>query len=272
MLWIVQNNLFREENYEQMIEALQRLGVPHHIVKVMPFVDELEPEPVIDTAQGVYVCGSTKLMRIATDRGWKPGSFMNDNMRYEAWDAALGDELLNHGGIVSTLQDIQFPEPGEFHIRPCEDGKAFSGRCFYKAEFEKWRQHLYDSQGVVIDGKYERFKIQAQPHTPVVVAPVKKILREYRFFVVDGQVITGSLYKMGGRAHTDANIDPDVVAYVKRMVAKWEPSRAFVIDIAMTAYHGLKVLEYNCINCSGFYACNTAAYVEAIESMDLTGN
>ncbi len=266
MFWVVQSNLFREENYEQLLMALERQNIPHAVVDVLPFVNQLQPEPVIPDNQLVFVCGSTKLMRIALERDWSPGAFMNENMRHEAWDAALGEDLLNHGAFTSTLGAVQFPEPGEFFIRPCEDGKAFTGRCFYKAEFEKWRQHLTDSEGILVNGKLERYKVMAQDTTPVLVAPFRKILREFRFFVVNGKIVTGSLYKMGGRACSDATPDQEVWGYCKRIIKKWQPAPAYVVDIALTE-DGPKVLEYNCVNCSGFYACDVAKIVDAMESL-----
>lgn len=268
MFWIVQSNLFREENYESMLEALKRLEVPHQIVKVLPLADQhLEPEPVIPTGSSIFVCGSTKLMRIAKERGWEPGSFMNANMRSEAWDAALGADLLNHGAIVGEFGSIEFPYDGEWFIRPCEDGKAFTGKTFYKYEFDRWRAHMLDSAGVVVNERFERVKqYGVKPDTPVAISKFRKIFREYRFFVVDRKIITGSMYTMGGKSVTDGNIDIDADLYVRRIVDLWQPSRAFVVDIAITA-DGPKVVEYNCINCSGFYACDTAKIVDAVEQM-----
>lgn len=45
----------------------------------------------------------------------------------------------------------------------------------------------------------------------VIVSPVKQIYREYRLFVVNGEVVTGSVYKVGGQPH----ISPDIEAYVR---------------------------------------------------------
>lgn len=58
----------------------------------------------------------------------------------------------------------------------------------------------------------------------VIVSPLKEIYREYRLFVVKGKVVTGSVYKVGGR------------------------------------------LNFNNINSSGFYACDVAKYVDAIQT------
>jgi len=232
MHWIVQNNLFREETYGAMLEALQRLNVKHTIVSVQPFVDELEPEPDIGQ-ELVYICGSVKLGRIARERKWFPGCFLNTKtMRYEAWDAAIGEELLNHGGTVAKFGTAELPAQGEFHVRPCEDTKAFSGKCFYKAEFDSWRQNMIDSEGIIIDGSLRRHKLGLTSETDIVIAPVQSIQREYRFFVVDGKVVTGSLYKLGGKACYSNVIDQDAQDYAQAMVDEWQPDRAFVMDIA----------------------------------------
>jgi hypothetical protein len=44
MYFIVQENTFKEENYNNLILALNRLELPYEIVKVLPFVELIEFE------------------------------------------------------------------------------------------------------------------------------------------------------------------------------------------------------------------------------------
>ena len=55
-----------------------------------------------------------------------------------------------------------------------------------------------------------------------------------------------------------------VINYVQTIIDKWLPSPSVVIDIALTD-KGLKIIEFNNINSSGFYAIDVAKYVCAIE-------
>jgi len=50
------------------------------------------------------------------------------------------------------------------------------------------------------------------------------------------------------------------------MVDRWQPAEAFVIDIAKT-YDGLKVIEINNFNSSGFYSCDVYKIVDSIERL-----
>ena len=43
MLWVVQNDLFEERGYGRFIHQLDKLNVPHMLIKVVPFMDKLLP-------------------------------------------------------------------------------------------------------------------------------------------------------------------------------------------------------------------------------------
>ena len=42
MYYIVQENVFKEENFYNLINTLERLELEYEIVKLLPFVDEFE--------------------------------------------------------------------------------------------------------------------------------------------------------------------------------------------------------------------------------------
>ena len=46
---------------------------------------------------------------------------------------------------------------------------------------------------------------------------------------------------------------------------RWTPAESCVMDIGVTE-QGWKVIEFNNMNSSGFYASDVAKYVEAIET------
>jgi hypothetical protein len=87
MLWIIQENLFQEREYENFLDACDRQGINYHHVKIIPFSHELVPE--ITEANPILAFGSTTLVRIAQERGWKPGVFYNDNFNFKLWSEAL---------------------------------------------------------------------------------------------------------------------------------------------------------------------------------------
>jgi len=99
----------------------------------------------------------------------------------------------------------------------------------------------------------------------VIVSPVKEIYREYRLFVVGREIVTGSVYKVAGKPQLSSDVESYVLEYVRSQIVRWTPAASFVIDIALTDA-GLKIIEFNNINCSGFYASDVARYVLAIEA------
>lgn len=106
MFWVVQNNLYNEYEYKNFINALDRLNSNYVIVKPVPFSDIILPadfdstkqnvddvdEPEIDKSQPIVVCGTLTLSKIARNRGWTPGTFLNENFNYEKWAYGFGKE------------------------------------------------------------------------------------------------------------------------------------------------------------------------------------
>lgn len=256
MHWVVQDNLYNEYGYVSLMETLERYRIPHTVIKIIPFIHDIEPDLVFPKDQLVYTCGATTMTNVAIKKGWNPGSFLNENFDHSAWVKNYGKEVLNYDAVVVPFKDA-VPPADNFFIRPVHDTKSFNGQIYEKENFLDWQRK-------VVDLKEDAYTLTAD--TPVVVGTLKNIYQEYRFFVVDGKVITGSLYKRGDRVVHDSNIDYDTMWYVSSMVERWQPARAFVIDIAYGDF-GYKVLEINNINSAGFYACNVPKIVEAIESM-----
>jgi hypothetical protein len=272
MFWIVQSNLYKEESFKELVRLLTLMDIPHILVKPLPFslrftyadtdlngqnLEQVE-EPIIDSNQNIMVCGAYTLAKIAKDRGWKPGAFLNDNFEYNVWIENWGKEnMLNGGAITSAIKDLKVPETwNRFFTRPTEDTKSFAGKIFQRDDFISWMNQVKSIKGFST----------LTPETPVMIAPIQDIHAEYRLFVVDKKIITGSLYKIREQVIYNALLDDNVVAFANEMIQTWQPDRAFVIDIAVTP-EGYKIIEINNINSSGFYASDLAKFIMAIEDM-----
>jgi hypothetical protein len=60
-----------------------------------------------------------------------------------------------------------------------------------------------------------------------------------------------------------AEVPAHVLDYARAQVARWQPDRAFAIDVAETGY-GMKILELNSANSAGLYACDPGRIVDAV--------
>ena len=126
-------------------------------------------------------------------------------------------------------------------------------------EFDYWKQN-------VIKLREESTFATITPETEVLIAPVKNIKQEYRFFVVNHKIVTGSRYKVGTRVIYTEAIEQDAIDYAQYIADIWGPSSFYALDIALTE-EGFKVLEINCGTSAGFYATNVTKIVEALETM-----
>ncbi|HEY9651003.1 MAG TPA: ATP-grasp domain-containing protein [Coleofasciculaceae cyanobacterium] len=253
MLWIIQENLFQEREYENFLAACDRQGINYRTVKIIPFSHELVPE--IIEPNPILVFGSTTLVRIAQERGWKPGAFYNKNFNFKVWSEAWGANILNYRAKTCTISQMK-TELNKFFVRPCEDLKYFNGTVIIKDSLNEWKAEIFSQSNYLTED------------TEVVISEVKTIYKEFRFFVIDSKLVTGSLYKLGNRRCLDKNIEPDAHRFASKMIKLWQPDRAFVIDIALTE-EGYKIVEVNCINSAGFYAAEVSKIVNAMQEVKI---
>lgn len=270
LLWVVQNNLFNERGYTHFIEALQHAGLDYVVVKPVPFTDrfvapdfdsmkedlDTAPEPFIDTSKPIMISGSITLSKIALKRGWKPGTFLNNNFDYGIWREGFGPEnLLNGDGTVCKLRDAVVT--GDVFTRPTKDTKAFTGMVMSQEDFAKWQATFIDVDKDEITPVHQ--------DTEIFVARPKAIYSEWRLFVIDKKVVTGSKYKQGRDVVQTNVIDKHILEFGQRMAEKWQPADAFVIDVADTA-EGPKVIEINNINSAGFYEADVHKIIMGLET------
>ena len=263
--WIIQENLANEVEYDNFINAIRARNIPHQIVKVVPFAHDLIPE-VQNTNNLAF--GSTTLETIARKRGWTPGSFTNDNHNVKAWFAGYGTFCLNHDGLIVKFGEI--PEyTGQRFIRPLDDSKAFAGHVVSGEDLKEWQrctlQYADVNSTLTID-------------TEVLVAPLKDIECEYRFFVVNGAVVAGSQYRERGyvrkrRINIDGfneyRRDQTALDFARYIIGQWSPGENFVIDVCLTDELWTpqwKIVEINSLTSAGFYNSDTNAIVEALHT------
>lgn len=63
----------------------------------------------------------------------------------------------------------------------------------------------------------------------------------------------------------DPQVEPEIYDFARRMISRWEPDRAYVLDVWLTD-DGLEVGEINNINSAGWYASDVQHLVMALEA------
>lgn len=252
MLYVVQKNVFKETNYNLIFETLNRLGLEYEVVEF----DSNGNVEVLTDRTDVFVFGSVRLARISADRGWEPGSYYGGNHDFSVYSDKYGNNLLNSDSVITTIGDNSifkkdvYTGDEIYFIRPCKDSKVFTGKLFTK---DKWLGLINDTNRNI------------DPNTLIQVAKPKKIYKEARCWVVDGKIVTSSYYFFHGDVMYEENVEPEGLEFAQNMVKLFEVAPAFVMDICLTP-DGWKIVEINCINCSGFYKGDLQKVLIALEN------
>jgi hypothetical protein len=248
MLYLIQENLYREFHQERLIDTLERLKLEYSFLKIKPFIDEIE----FDTnRKDVFIFGAVKAAHLAKKYGWNPGSFYNENHDYVVYSKYYKENMLN---CDSKIQKISEPieVDGPFFVRPTGDTKLFKGEIYENNKLWDFSLSYYLSQE------------KSNPDALIQVAPVKDIYQEYRCFIVNGEVITSSMYKLGNHVLYKECFEEDILKFANQMTSIYQLAPAFVMDICRIK-DGLRIVECNCINCSGFYDINIQKLLISLE-------
>ncbi len=266
MKWLVQEFLNYNPNTIRILKALEKCSIEYLIVRVdkdnsLTVIDEESkiPRDNSDRVLNAFICneqvmvyGSKTLANISKEMNLEPGSFVNDQFEFEVFQQVLGDELLNKDFMVGDLWELN-PIDEEFFIRPTGNTKLFTGQTVTREEFLSWQKQECKENSPYLGQK-------------LMISPTQEIQAEYRFFVVNQNIVTSSCYKENNLIRTIRKPSHELISYTTKMINKFPLAKAFVIDIAETN-NGFKVIEYNNINTSGLYNCDEFLIVQAINEM-----
>lgn len=264
MHFLIMDKYFNEEGFKTMKEYMVLNNIPHTSVKPVPFLNIFVPEDVNDYSDATYEkyfdkniptmsFGSYALAQQLIDEGYTPGGFLNENMNIETQMREWGsDNFLNGNCIFTTMGEIENPGWNKIFIRPVHDTKVMIARVIEQCNFNFQVDAFFSFHG--------------DPNFEVLLAEAQDIIAEYRLFIVNGKVVSHSLYKVRGEFCTNPNVPDDIIDIAENLCSKWVPAQAFVMDFAETN-NGFKVLEVNNINCAGFYESNIPALVDAMVNL-----
>lgn len=259
MYWVLQENIFKEKAFNELLHQLVRLDVPHSQHKVIPFIGEILPD--INPEGPVVVFGSYSMRHTAKKKGWTPGVWEMDHFQFNEQVFEWGREnLLNGDATIEEFQHISTHDESYMFYRPLYDSKVLAGTCMYGKDFNEWQNKVVNLE--------EDYGTSLNKHTLIMVCCPKTILQEYRFWIIDEKIITSSVYKIGNRVTYNNDVPNDAHLFAASLIKKYNPQRAFVIDVALMSDGNFKVVEAQCINASGFYAADIQKLIIAIEGME----
>jgi ATP-grasp domain, R2K clade family 3 len=256
--WVVQNNAVDLTQADAVARAVTITHGRVYGAKVLLFSNVIEFwDKVGPSGRNVVPYGSTDMVRMARGRGWD-GVFFNENFDTDVWNQNR-DDMLNRDSRTMVLSEtIRFleeePVDKRVFIRPRVGAKVFAGKEMTIGDILGWEKNLSL-------GKY-----RVTPDTQVSIAPVKQIDAETRWFVVNGRVVDGSIYRLRGQRVLIHEENQASIYHAQSLADRWLPIHTCVMDTAETS-DGVKVIEFNCFNSSGFYNHDISKVIAAVNSM-----
>lgn len=256
----IQLNHIQEKELLEDKLALDEIGFTDPIYYgLIPFSDEISGAERFDDYDVVIPYGTVKLIKL-WQKGLLPKStkIFYDEPRFDqrSYKDALGRLLLNHRAVYSTLGEVKdIPVQTHTFIKPTRDLKAFAG--------------------IVVDrGRTPGEEIFSRPQSsdlsddePILMAPLRNVVREYRNFVVGGKLIDSAVYKINDRVTYEVPTTEErrcIDDFFKEVQSRYEPLDTYVVDFAKMVSGDMTVIEYNCFNCAGMYCVDRRKIFKAV--------
>lgn len=246
VMWWVQSNLGKSTD---LVQALINEGILWAATPIVPWFNETPNLGI--AAQGRQIIYYGSISTIEAIRGssehqcgiWQDPDIFKPSKCFEMWE----DLCLNYQAEVITIREFLDGKSVELcFIKPNNDMKSFSGRSDYG---HNWKKEL-SARGEDLD-------------LEIVVSESQVIDQEWRFWVIDDRIVTGSKYKERGWPCTRTDIDSDWVdahSFAEKLKGVWNPTLAYCFNIGRIG-NKYRLVELTGINSAGFYAADVRAIV-----------
>lgn len=233
-----------ENNVAPLIRELTRLECNWKTVGLLMDSQTITGE--VDWNDNLFVYGSSIFPEVVQNKykniGYDPGLFDP-----RLWHPGI--PTLNPNPITTTLDFLYKNWPSEPRFIKSVLPKRLTGQVIEPEEQKTWLEEHEDLERDI----------------EICISPLQIIDREWRFFIVGGKLITGSLYKWERMLRTNEPISKQTWQAALYMANK-TPAVNIVMDIAEVRNKGYFLLEYNSIHSSGFYRSDISKIAEAINA------
>jgi hypothetical protein len=175
--------------------------------------------------------------------------FDPEKFRWSAFQSGWEEAMLSFDGRIMSLLDARdfLRDGATAFVRPDSDSKVFDGG-------------LYDEPTLAAATP----EIRVAPTTEVIVASPFTIEAEWRFFVVDREIVGCSEYRRWGRPSIDGAVPRVAIDLAADLASRWS-----CLDLASSG-NRIGVVEANCFNASRFYAAVVERVLRAVNAFVLS--
>ena len=251
--FVIDQGMLEDTPHASLPTALRELG---YTVEVTECRNNLLREPLREYSadECVVLYGSIGFVeqRLRNSQAIPGAYYTKDRLACSHYMLRIPLELLgNAEGVYLPFGDFvrrrdqlyRLFGASRLFVRPDSGGKTFTGVCL-------------EQETAAFEINSLRQLTSVSDDTRVLIAPAQVISSEYRFFIVEGEVVTGSRYHVNG----ERSIDPEVSTLclkVAEKVAKlpWQVDLAYTCDVGLFGGEA-RVVELNAFSTSGLYACD----------------
>ena len=261
--WVVDANILDSRStVGDLAQAIRDAGHNLNLAKYIPFANSEEQDfgPQEWDHEPTILYGSHGYLK-KCKRPFNPGAYgLNGNMMCNVYYSYIPEEWMLNGQfimlpfshVVKNFEAIlnMFYDDKVF-LRPNSGFKTFAGLVL---THENYRDELSASQQLT----------SVMPETICMVAEAKPLKAEFRFLVVDGEVVDGSEYRWDNVLDIRHDYDADCHKLAQQMAAhSWQPDSIYTCDVALTE-HVPKIVELNSFACAGLYALDKNIVVNRV--------
>lgn len=254
--WVIQSNLISEDDYNRMSEICKEIGVESEGITVIPFSPVI-PDFTNDEKTNIYYGSTTLMYNLYHQRNKPVGLFFDeDTFTMENYLNRYKEHMLTSDGKITTFKEFSVENhSGDslWFMRPNADDKSFNGVVKTFSEAKNFIQNSIKYDNVILT-----------EDTKILVGSPWNIEKEWRNYIVDGRVITSSLYQKNFRLKKDGNdIPQDMINFVEDRCKEYVPHAIFAMDIALCGgeYY---IIECGCLNSVGLYHSDVKKMIVAV--------
>lgn len=262
MIWVLESTVF-PTTHARLREAIAECGQ-----RIIDWRDEWwsSAPPRLAESPVVFHGSLENAARVRSSLAWHPGAYCDVSaFQCTAWYPLAGDWLLNQvwrclpaDKLVAERDRVfrELGDPEEAFVRPDSPLKPFSGRTLTRdrISLESLDHGFY----------YEDASL------PVIVAPVRKISREWRYVVANREVIAGCAYSALGRAVTSGDALGLPWRFASRIAQSMPPpDEVYVLDVCESD-GDLHLLELNPFSGADLYECDAERIATVVSQIART--
>lgn len=254
--WLIESDKLGED-IPLLVKEIKKQGFECKVITDSVYSD-IKWSDLYKSTDCVIFYGSIGMGGLIRRTNWIPGLYSNlHNYDVSYYFPAFNKFLLNseyalipYGDLLNKKEWIfrTFSSKDAVFIKPNSGYKRFTGKLVYIEYYDR-DVEIFGAGGI-------------RSEELVLVSPPYNILEEYRFFVVDNKVISGTEYKPD-KIELKNNNEAWLFAEKVLSEVDYSPDRAWTLDICKTVYD-YYVLEIGCFSCAGLYKANLEPIVKEV--------